>query len=196
MRRPKDETDEAARETTPTLTAAPTEETVLEQGDNEEGDTEEGALEAEMEVQEKTGDTDDADEAAEYEIQALVDHRWDGDSIEVRVEWAQGGDTWEPEINLHEDANAMLLNYWKEMGGRPVNPEDPNLFHVARILRATPNGKKLLVEWVGYGPKGRTWELKTDMQEAAPEAVANFLKLQRAKARKPTRQRRRQVARI
>ena len=70
------------------------------------------------------------------------------------------------------------------------------MFHVARILRATPNGKKLFVEWVGYGPKERTWELKTDMDEAAPEAVAKFLRLQRAKTRKPTKKRRRRVARI
>lgn len=149
-----------------------------------------------VEAEEKNGDVDDTDDAAEYEIQALVDHRWDDDSIEVRVEWAQGGDTWEPEINLHQDANAMLLDYWKEVGGRPVNPDDPDLFHVARILRATPNGKKLFVEWVGYGPKERTWERKADMEEAAPEAIAKFLKLQRAKARKPTRKRRRRVARI
>lgn len=114
--------------------------------------------------------------------------------MQVLVEWEKGKPTWEPESNIHTDAYDTLLAYWKSIGGRPENPDDPGLFEVARIIKATRDGKKLYVEWVGYGPKERTWEPRTAMKEAAPEAVAAFVKRRRAQT-KPKRMTKRMTTR-
>ncbi|KAM4067484.1 hypothetical protein HRG_001404 [Hirsutella rhossiliensis] len=105
----------------------------------------------------------------------FVQHRWAGDSVEIQVEWDEGDITWEPEGNLHEDAPEALFAYWKSQGARPTNPADPDLFCIFAIRKHNNNRKRLLVEWVGYGPEDMTWVSRRSVEETAPEMVAQYL---------------------
>ncbi|KAG5933221.1 hypothetical protein E4U59_006997 [Claviceps monticola] len=110
----------------------------------------------------------------EYAFDKFTDHRWVGDSMEIRVAWQDGDLTWEREAVLHEDAPDALLEYWKSQGGRPTNPNDPDLFNIFAIRKHTKDRKSLLVEWVGYGPKEASWLPHADVEKTAPELVAQY----------------------
>ena len=119
----------------------------------------------------------------------FVQHRWAGDSIEIQVEWDKGDLTWEPEINLHEDAPDSLFAYWESRGARPTNPEDPDLYGIFAVRKHSSNRKQLLVEWVGYGPKDMTWVPRSSMEKAAPKIVAQYWDSMKLKGRKRPRTR-------
>ncbi|PWI64321.1 hypothetical protein PCL_11264 [Purpureocillium lilacinum] len=119
----------------------------------------------------------------------FVQHRWAGDLLEIQVEWDEGGLTWEPEVNLHEDAPDTLFAYWKSKGARPTNPADPDLYSIFAIRMHSSNRKQLLVEWVGYGPKDMTWVSRSSMEKTAPEIVTQYWESVKLKRRKRPRTR-------
>ncbi|KAJ3483297.1 hypothetical protein NLG97_g7339 [Lecanicillium saksenae] len=111
----------------------------------------------------------------EFTFKNFVDHRWDGDSIQIQVEWENGQRTWEPETTLHHDARQTLLRYWaKQPGGRPDNPREPGLYEILAIRKHSRDRKRLFVEWVGYGPKENTWEPRDIVQDAAPDILDDY----------------------
>ncbi|KAG6056021.1 hypothetical protein E4U17_002556 [Claviceps sp. LM77 group G4] len=125
-------------------------------------------VEAECEVE------PEVEPVIEYAFNKFTDHRWVGDSMEIRVAWQDGDLTWEREAVLHEDALDALLAHWKSQGGRPTNPNDPDLFNIFAIRKHTKDRKSLLVEWVGYGPKEASWLPHTEVEKTAPELVAQY----------------------
>lgn len=128
-----------------------------------------------------------------FTIKRFADYRWDGDSIEVKVEWEKGRPTWEPEANLHSDAPNSLLAFWTSKHGHPTNPKDADLYEVHSIRNHTVDCKKLLVTWVGFGPEDATWEPCTALERSAGDVVADYWKSVEAKSE--TRQRRTQKTR-
>lgn len=136
----------------------------------------------------QTGDDEAADEEHVFTFKRFLKDRWKGDSIEIEVEWEEGDTTWENEADLHQDAADALLEYWESRGGRPTNPENPEMFDIHAIREHSKDRKKLLVEWVGYGPKDATWVPRAVVEETAPDVVAEYWKTV-----KPTRRRRRRA---
>ncbi|KAF5000421.1 hypothetical protein FGRMN_1752 [Fusarium graminum] len=139
----------------------------------------------EYEFQEHDEDEDkeeDAEDDEKYVFKRIMDHRWDGDKIELRVEWQDGERTWTPEEIFHEDNLRALLAYWRTVrGGRPENPHDPDVFQVFAIRKhRTHQGQnQVYVEWVGYDKNHCTWESQDDMESAAQEHVdAYFEKIE------------------
>lgn len=130
-------------------------------------------------------------EETEYAFERFAHHRWAGNSIEIQVEWQDGDATWEQEAVLHQDAPDALLEYWESQGGRPTNPDDPDLFDIHAIRRHSKDRKKLLVEWVGYGPKEATWVPRAAVEETAPEVVAQYWESVKRSAKPRQRRRRR-----
>ncbi|KAF7542283.1 hypothetical protein G7Z17_g11711 [Cylindrodendrum hubeiense] len=116
------------------------------------------------------------DDDQQYIFTGILDHRWAGNAIEVKVAWEQGPATWEPEENLHRDAPKSLFAYWKAAGGRPLNPADPDLFVIFAIRKHSRNKKRLLVEWLGYDAKEMTWLPVEAVEETAGEVVAEYWK--------------------
>lgn len=90
------------------------------------------------------------------------------------MEWTSGVVSWEPESSLYSDAPAAVLEYYEEIGGRPKNPADPLLYDVHGILKHSPDRKKVLVEWVGFGPKEATWEPRHVIAKAAPQISKDY----------------------
>ncbi|OAQ63975.1 chromo (CHRromatin organization MOdifier) domain domain-containing protein [Purpureocillium lilacinum] len=85
-------------------------------------------------------------------------------------------DDWKrPWMNLHEDAPGALLGYWQEKGGRPVNPKDPDMFDILAVRNHSADRKRLLVEWVGFGPEDATWVSRRSVEHTAPSAVAQYM---------------------
>ncbi|KAG5962785.1 hypothetical protein E4U57_006813 [Claviceps arundinis] len=125
-------------------------------------------LEAEPEVE------PEVEPVIKYAFDEFTDHRWVGDSMEIRVAWQDGDPTWEREAVLHEDAPDALLAYWKSQGERPTNPNDPDLFNIFAVRKHTKDRKSLLVEWVGYGPKEASWLPRAEVEKTAPELVAQY----------------------
>ncbi|KAH7145534.1 hypothetical protein B0J13DRAFT_323101 [Dactylonectria estremocensis] len=114
------------------------------------------------------------DEDKQYMFTDILDHRWAGSAIEVKVAWDKGEATWEPEENLHRDAPESLFAYWKSAGGRPLNPVDPELFVIFAIRKHSSNKKRLLVEWLGYDASEHTWLPVAAVEETASEVVAEY----------------------
>ncbi|KAM0254563.1 hypothetical protein ACHAQJ_006671 [Trichoderma viride] len=121
----------------------------------------------------------------EYSFKRFVEYRWAYDSIEIQVEWETGEMTWEPETNLHEDVPDTLFEYWREQGGRPKNPIDPEVYEVFAILKHNKNRTKLLVEWVGYEASEASWASRKVIEETAKDIVdAYFERLKTTKGKK------------
>ncbi|UKZ67902.1 uncharacterized protein TrAtP1_009061 [Trichoderma atroviride] len=116
-------------------------------------------------------DTEEDKGAEEYGFKRFVGYRWADNSIEIHVEWDTGETTWEPETNLHEDVPDTLFQYWREQGGRPSNPVDPELYEVFAIRKHNGNRTKLMVEWVGYEPSEATWVSRKVVEETAKDMV-------------------------
>nr|WOD46593.1 hypothetical protein [Trichoderma atroviride] len=116
-------------------------------------------------------DTEEVEDAEEYGFKRFVGYRWADNSIEIHVEWDTGETTWEPETNLHEDVPDTLFQYWREQGGRPSNPVDPELYEVFAIRKHNRNRTKLMVEWVGYEPSEATWVSRKVVEETAKDIV-------------------------
>nr|UWK21955.1 chromo domain [Trichoderma turrialbense] len=111
----------------------------------------------------------------EYGFKRFVAYRWVGDSIEIEVEWDNGEITWEPETNLHEDAPETLFEYWREQGGRPKNPTDPEIYEVFAILKHNKNRTRLLVEWVGFERSEASWVSRKIIEETAKDIVDAYV---------------------
>ncbi|KAL7784082.1 hypothetical protein V8C37DRAFT_24628 [Trichoderma ceciliae] len=133
----------------------------------------------------KEREEEEEEEEEEYGFKRLDGYRWVGDSIEVQVEWDTGEITWEPETNLHEDAPDTLFEYWREQGGRPKNPTDPEIYEVFAILKHNRNRSRLLVEWVGFERSEASWASRKIIEETAKNVVdAYFESLKTTKRKK------------
>lgn len=128
----------------------------------------------ERDVEEGGDEQLDDNQICECSFKGFVEHRWVDNSIEIKVEWDDGDVTWEPEVNLHEDALETLLAYWKNQQRRPTNPKAPYMYDVFAIRKHSKDRKKLLVEWVGYGSADTTWVLRTSVERTAPEMVSQY----------------------
>ncbi|KAH8128823.1 hypothetical protein FP744_10007180 [Trichoderma asperellum] len=116
-------------------------------------------------------ETEEDEGEEEYGFKRFVGHRWVDNSIEIQVEWDTGETTWEPETNLHEDVPDTLFEYWREQGGRPSNPADPEMYEVFAILKHNGNRTKLKVEWVGFEPSEASWVSRKIVEETAKDMV-------------------------
>lgn len=114
----------------------------------------------------------DQNKEAQWSLTGLNGHRWKDGEIEVKVNWQGGESTWEPERNIHLDAPQILFNYWKVQGGRPTNPEDPEMFDIVAIRSHTK--RRLLVEWTGYPPSENTWMARKEVKATAPDVVKEY----------------------
>ncbi|PHH79863.1 hypothetical protein CDD80_3596 [Ophiocordyceps camponoti-rufipedis] len=106
----------------------------------------------------------------------FVNHRWAGTSIEIQVLWKDGDVTWEPEANLHADALDTLLGYWAGRGGRPSNPQAPDMYDIFAIRKHSRDRRRLMVEWVGYDPKEASWIRRAVIEDTAPQLVEEYWK--------------------
>ncbi|KAL7920371.1 hypothetical protein ACQKWADRAFT_162915 [Trichoderma austrokoningii] len=120
-------------------------------------------------------ETEEDEDGEEYGFKRFVGYRWVDGSIEIQVEWDTGETTWEPETNLHEDVPDTLFQYWREQGGRPLNPVDPEMYEVFAIRKHNRNRTKLMVEWVGYEPSEATWASRKSVEETAKDIVDAYL---------------------
>lgn len=135
----------------------------------------------------ETKEDEDEDEE-EYGVKRFVGYRWVDNSIEIKVEWDTGEATWEPETNLHEDIPDTLFQYWREQGGRPSNPVDPEMYEVFAIRKHNGNRTKLMVEWAGYEPSEATWVSRKIVEETAKDIVdAYFESVKTTKGKKQRR---------
>ncbi|KAF5018549.1 hypothetical protein F66182_9462 [Fusarium sp. NRRL 66182] len=110
------------------------------------------------------------------EVKRMTDFRWDGDEIEMRVEWQDGTFTWEPEHTMHADVPEILFAFWDSRGGRPTNADNDQVYQIFKIcnhrtIKGTP---KLQVEWVGYRKEYNTWEPRDQIQQDQPEVVDQY----------------------
>ncbi|KAH6952968.1 hypothetical protein DER45DRAFT_574668 [Fusarium avenaceum] len=160
------------------------------QVENDEAQQEQQEQQQEQEQEEQVADQDEAEQIGQNEeedddkqhvFKRIMDHRWNGDKIQLRVEWQDGERTWTPEEIFHEDNLPALLAYWRtRKDGRPMNPRDPGVYQVFAIRKhRTHQGvKQVFVEWVGYDKSEWTWESQDDIESAAPEHIdAYFEKL-------------------
>ncbi|KAF7561783.1 hypothetical protein G7046_g2332 [Stylonectria norvegica] len=119
---------------------------------------------------------DEVDDSETCSFKRFQNHRWVGNSLEVKVQWDKGAPTWEPERNLHRDAPQALFAYWKREGGRPPNPKDAELYDVYAIRKHSKNRKKVLVEWVGYDKQDMTWVDRSVVSQTAQSVVDDYFK--------------------
>ncbi|KAM0211205.1 hypothetical protein ACHAQI_005504 [Fusarium lateritium] len=143
----------------------------------EQRDQEQEEQVAEQDEVERNGEKEEEGDGKRHVFKRIMDYRWDGDKIQLRVEWGDGERTWTPEEIFHEDNLSALLAYWRtRRDGRPMNPRDTDIFQVFAIRKhRTHQGKKqVFVEWVGYDKNQCTWESQDDMESAAPEHVAAY----------------------
>jgi hypothetical protein len=148
-----------------------------EQQEQQEQEQEQEEQVAEQDEVEQNGGNEEEDDGERHVFKRIMDHRWDGDKIQLRVEWQDGERTWTPEEIFHEDNLNALLAYWRtRKDGRPVNPRDPDVFQVFTIRkhRTRQGEKQVFVEWVGYDKNQWTWESQDAMESAAPEHVAAY----------------------
>ena len=73
----------------------------------------------------------------------FMNHHWVGNGIHIRVQWTSGDCTWESEAELFKDAPQVVLAYWKNQGGRPANPEDPDLYNITAIWDHRSDGQSM-----------------------------------------------------
>lgn len=123
----------------------------------------------------------------EEEFKRFANHRWVDNAIEIKVEWTRGTPTWEPERNLHRDAPDALFAYWKSQGGRPTNPQDPEMFDIFAIRKHSRDRKKLMVEWVGYDESENTWLPRAVVEETAKGLVDTYWEGVKSKSKKKKR---------
>ncbi|WZH47677.1 Chromo domain-containing protein [Fusarium acuminatum] len=78
----------------------------LEQREQEQEQQEQVADQDEVE---QNGENEEEDDGKQHVFKRIMDHRWDGDKIQLRVEWQDGERTWTPEEIFHEDNLPALL---------------------------------------------------------------------------------------
>ncbi|KAF5596446.1 uncharacterized protein FSUBG_8889 [Fusarium subglutinans] len=89
-----------------------------------------------------------------FPIEEFLDWRIiDGDSVVIKVRWADGSpDTEEPEEIMHIDSPETLLDFWRRHGGR-VRATGLREHRILRVLKSKEsekdNSELLLCEWIG-----------------------------------------------
>ncbi|VUC21610.1 unnamed protein product [Clonostachys rosea] len=130
----------------------------------------------EEEEEEEEGDLTINRGDGQHSFTEILEHRWVGDEVELKVGWYRGSPTWEPETILHSDAPEALFTYWRSQGGRPTNPRDADIFDIFAIRNHSRDKKKLFVEWTGYEASENSWVPSNVVEETAPEVVAQYWK--------------------
>jgi hypothetical protein len=113
-----------------------------------------------------------------WKFRKIINHRWSGNDIELQIHWDDPDEiTWELEKVIHRDAKSALISYWsRQPKGRPLNPQDENLFTIFAFKDVKGGPKKqrqILVEWVGWAKP--TWEPEDVIEETAPNLLKEFL---------------------
>ncbi|KAL6890451.1 hypothetical protein GGI43DRAFT_387655 [Trichoderma evansii] len=129
-------------------------------------------------------ETEEDDGEEEYGFKRFIGYRWADNSIEIQVKWDTGETTWEPETILHEDVPDTLFQYWREQGGRPLNPVDPEMYEVFAIRKHNGNRTKLMVEWVGFEPSEASWVSRKTVEETAKDIVDAYFESVKTTKRK------------
>lgn len=124
------------------------------------------------------------EDGEQHPFDKITDYRWIDNLIELRVKWEGSPSTWEPEENLHRDAPDALFEFWREQGGRPENPDYPDLYEIFAIRDHSKDRKKLLVEWLGYDKPEWSWQPRREVEKTAKEAVDAYFEEQKRKTRK------------
>lgn len=180
--------DPMANDPSPAANALLSDPIVLPNQDQDSGDEPMPTVEVEGESDDHQADEENQDK--QYQFTAILDHRWDGNDMQVKVAWHNSSTTWEPEANLHLDAPDALFAYWRSCGGRPVNLDDPGLFTVFAVRNHNRSRRRLLVEWTGYPREDWTWESSQAIESAATELVAAYWrKVDKEEREKPGRRR-------
>ncbi|KAH6994608.1 hypothetical protein EDB82DRAFT_502167 [Fusarium venenatum] len=140
-------------------------------------DIEEDIVPEEEEEEEKEKE-EDGDDDEEHAFEQIMDYRWVGDKIELRVKWADGERTWSPEEVFHEDSPDALFDFWrKRPGGRPDNPENPGTYLVFAIRkhRTYRHKNQVFVEWLGYPESEGTWENQDYIEQVATDHFDDYM---------------------
>ncbi|KAF4964507.1 hypothetical protein FSARC_7571 [Fusarium sarcochroum] len=136
----------------------------------------------------------------DVEIDEFTDHRVDANNstVDIKVKWEGGEETWESEWALQEQVPALVFKYWEKQEGGRETATNLDIYHVFRILKRTtlPGKSKgtqymYQVQWVGYRPADSTWEHESKLRTIAPGELEKFEAKQLASAagdkRKTTR---------
>ncbi|KAL6915522.1 hypothetical protein FSST1_007017 [Fusarium sambucinum] len=149
------------------------EEELEEQQPEEELEEDIAPVEEEEEEEEAEEDDDE-----EHGFEQIMDYRWVGDKIELRVMWSDGERTWSPEEVFHEDSPDALFAFWRRRpGGRPDNPENPGTYLVFAIRKHRTYRRKnqVFVEWLGYPPSEGTWESQDYIEQVATDHFDDYM---------------------
>ncbi|KAG8362006.1 hypothetical protein FVEN_g188 [Fusarium venenatum] len=148
------------------------------QEDIEEDIVPEEEEEEEKEKEKEKEKEEDGDDDEEHAFEQIMDYRWVGDKIELRVKWADGERTWSPEEVFHEDSPDALFDFWrKRPGGRPDNPENPGTYLVFAIRkhRTYRHKNQVFVEWLGYPESEGTWENQDYIEQVATDHFDDYM---------------------
>ncbi|KAL0932199.1 chromo domain-containing protein [Colletotrichum truncatum] len=114
-----------------------------------------------------------------FVFDGIITHRRDPKDktlFQLQVRWKHDEPTWEPESNIHEDAEEALFAYWDSVrGGRLGAMADKELWHALRVEKhkQKPNGKvELYVCWTGS--RERSWEPEENMLQVARPLVEDY----------------------
>ncbi|KAF5019002.1 hypothetical protein F66182_9020 [Fusarium sp. NRRL 66182] len=119
----------------------------------------------------------------DVEIDDFVDHRVDSNNstVDIRVRWAGGEETWETEWSLQEQVPTLVFKYWESKEGGREAATNLDVYHVFKILKRTTlpgksKGSQYMyqVQWVGYRRADSTWEHESKLREIAPGELDKF----------------------
>ncbi|VUC31409.1 unnamed protein product [Clonostachys rosea] len=108
----------------------------------------------------------------------ICDYRWAADdSLELQVLWPiVDKTTWLGESIMHRRFKELLLDFWRDVGGRPENPFDPEVYQVFAVrghARDKLSRRKMLqIEWTGY--ETLTWEDHRTIRRDVPDLVDEY----------------------
>lgn len=125
--------------------------------------------------------TQNDSDSTEDEIESLESHRVDtiNATVDIRVKWASGDMTWEPEWSLQEQVPTLVYKYWDKLDGRD-SATGLDTYHVFRILKRTAAPAKAKhkymyqVQWTGYRTSDTTWEHEEMLQVVAPGELDKY----------------------
>lgn len=81
---------------------------------------------------------------------------------------------WLREDEFHGDAREMLLEYWRDVGGREAHMEDSRMWYMQEVTghRVSNGCPELCVLWVGSDET--TWEAEGKVRNTAPKLLQEY----------------------
>ncbi|KAL5624267.1 hypothetical protein BROUX41_004327 [Berkeleyomyces rouxiae] len=126
-------------------------------------------------------DTSELDKEPEYSFHSIRSHRPlkdDPNKFELEIVWAAGDPkssrTWAQEEDIMLDAPNAYFKYWKNIGGREIYVEDPDLWYMFKIKRERKSGRgrAYLIQWLGSTEE--SWEPETNVRRVAKELLEEW----------------------